>query len=122
MEGRAKSWNGATYSSSSTTSSNSLNIFKLLSKNPFKSYFSQGDTLQKAVDISREIIFCILVHFSVQFLSVIRLFGLRIAIVIINCTPAITAKVSHGCQERRLRSDIGGKICVHRWDIAGLIF
>ena len=99
----------------------SLNIFKLLSKHPFKSFFFQADTLQKAADISREIIFCLLVHFSVQFLSVIRLFCLRIAMVIINCTPAITAKVSHDCQERRLRSDNGGKICSHRWDVAGLI-
>ena len=70
----------------------------------------QAYTLQKAVDISREIIFCILVpHFSVQFLSVIRLFGLRIAMVSINCTPAITAKLSRCCPETRLRSDIGSK-------------
>ena len=58
MEGHAKSWKGATYNSSSTTSSSSLNIFKLLSKHPFKSFFFfQADTIQKAVDISREIIF-----------------------------------------------------------------
>ena len=44
VEGHAKSWKGATYSSS-TSSSSSLNIFKLLSKHPFKSFFFQADIL-----------------------------------------------------------------------------
>ena len=77
---------------------------------------------QKAVDISREMSFCILVHFSVQFLSVIRLFGLWIAMVSLNCTPVITTKLSRGCLETGLRSDIRGKIRSDRWDITGLLF
>ena len=123
VEGRAKSWKGAT-NSSSTSSSSSLNVFKLLSKHPFKRFFFSQQILfmQKAVDISREMSFCILVHFSVQFLSVIRLFGLWIAMVSLNCTPVITTKLSRGCLETGLRSDIRGKISSDRWDITGLIF
>lgn len=36
--------------------------------------------------------------------------------------PAKTARLSHGCLETKLRSDIGGKIGSDRWDITGLTF